>query len=122
MGKVRYAAVSNYSAAKVCETLWTADRYGYRPIVANQVKYNLLLRHIEQELLEFCGSHGVGLMIYQPLEGGLLTGKYKKNTSPPPGTRGADKPGWLAKRKDQATLDQIGKLEYLAQQTGTSLA
>jgi aryl-alcohol dehydrogenase-like predicted oxidoreductase len=121
-GKVRYAAVSNHSAAQICEALWTAERRNYYPIVSNQVKYNLLLRDIEQELVEFCGAYGVGLMVYQPLEGGLLTGKYKKGAEPAAGTRAADMPGWVAKLKDESVLDRIAKIEELANQAGKPLS
>jgi aryl-alcohol dehydrogenase (NADP+) len=75
-GKVRYAGLSNHSAARVAEALWTADRRGWRPIVATQDLYNLFERVNEHDLYPLCERHGVGAFAYAPLAGGLLTGKY----------------------------------------------
>jgi aryl-alcohol dehydrogenase (NADP+) len=75
-GKVRYAGLSNHSAARVAEALWTADRHGWRPIVATQDLYNLFERVNEHDLYPLCQRHAIGAFAYAPLAGGLLTGKY----------------------------------------------
>jgi len=75
-GKVRYVGLSNHPAWKTIEALWLADRRGYQPISCAQVLYNLLDREIEREVVPCCAAHGLGLVPYSPLAGGLLTGKY----------------------------------------------
>ncbi len=93
-GKIRYAGLSNHSAAQVTEALWMAERHHLRPIAATQDLYNLLERDNEQELYPACRRHGVGTFAYAPLAGGLLSGKYAPalaggRGTPPPETRAA---------------------------------
>lgn len=78
-GKIRYAAVCNYSANLMEEALKTA------PIVSNQVPYSMVLRDIEKEVVPFCLNHGLGILAYSPLQRGLLTGKIKPGQSFPEG-------------------------------------
>jgi aryl-alcohol dehydrogenase-like predicted oxidoreductase len=85
-GKVRYPASSNYSGWQVCEMQWIAEREGYRPATVTQPMYNLLARGIEQEYLPMAGRLGVATVVYNPLAGGLLTGKQRRE-SPLPGSR-----------------------------------
>jgi aryl-alcohol dehydrogenase-like predicted oxidoreductase len=75
-GKVRYVGLSNHPAWKTIEALWLADSHRYQPISCTQVLYNLLDREIEQELGPCCDAHGLGIVAYSPLAGGVLTGKY----------------------------------------------
>ena len=77
-GKVRYPAVSNFAAWQVCEILWIAEKSGIRPPYISQPMYNLLARGIEEEYLPFCKRFGVALVPYNPLAGGLLTGKHAR--------------------------------------------
>lgn len=86
-GKVRYVGMSNYAAWQVCQAQWICDRRDLAPIVCVQLMYNLLARGVEQELLPFCREMGVGIMAYNPLAGGLLTGKHRKGQPPVKGTR-----------------------------------
>lgn len=78
-GKIRYAAVCNYSATQMEEALRTA------PIASNQVPYSMVLRDIEKEVVPFCVDHGLGILAYSPLQRGLLTGKIKPGQSFPDG-------------------------------------
>jgi len=86
-GKVRYPAVSNYAAWQVCEILWIAEKNGFKPPCVSQPMYNLLARGIEEEYLAFCKRFNVAVVTYNPLAGGLLTGKQSKQRGPIPGTR-----------------------------------
>ena len=85
-GKVRYPATSNYAAWQVCRMLSIAEKNGYRPARVTQPMYNLLARGIEQEFLPMCRELGVSTVVYNPLAGGLLTGKQPRET-PIAGTR-----------------------------------
>ena len=86
-GKIRYVATSNYSSWQIVQMLWTADNHGYSPPTVSQPMYNLLARGIEQEYLACCKEFGVAVVPYNPLAGGLLTGKHKPQEPPTPGTR-----------------------------------
>ena len=77
-GKVRYVAVSNYCGWRLARAAtWQQAMPGRVPIVANQVRYSLLDRGIEREVIPACAELGVGIMPYSPLGGGVLTGKYR---------------------------------------------
>jgi len=86
-GKVRYPAVSNYAAWQVCEIHWIAEKNGFQPPYISQPMYNLLARGIEEEYLPFCQRFGVAVAPYNPLAGGLLTGKHACERGPITGTR-----------------------------------
>jgi aryl-alcohol dehydrogenase-like predicted oxidoreductase len=86
-GKVRYLGCSNFTAAQVVESLWAADRIGGTPFVALQPQYSLATRSIEAEILPVCERYGLGTAIYSPLAGGVLSGRYRRDADPDPGTR-----------------------------------
>jgi aryl-alcohol dehydrogenase-like predicted oxidoreductase len=89
-GKVRYVGCSNFTGWQTVWALWVANQQGYVPLVSNQPQYSLLERDAERELIPACLTHGVGLVPYSPLAGGMLTGKYKEGEAPPADSRGAD--------------------------------
>lgn len=86
-GKVRWPAVSNYAAWQVGEILWLAEKKGFRPPWISQPMYNLLARGIEEEYLPFAKRFGIAIVPYNPLAGGLLTGKHARERGPLAGTR-----------------------------------
>ena len=86
-GKVRYPAVSNFRAFQISKALWTSDVNGLARFECVQPPYNLLTRDIEYELLPLCGDEGLGVCVYNPLAGGLLTGKHDPSKPPTAGTR-----------------------------------
>jgi len=86
-GKVRYIGCSNYGAWELAKALWTSDRLRLSRFDCLQPRYNLLHRDIEAEILPLCRDQGVGIIAYNPLAGGFLTGKYKKGQGPVEGTR-----------------------------------
>ncbi len=75
-GKVRYVGLSNHTPAQLTEAMWIADRQRLRPIAAAQDLFNLFERSKEEEHLPVCQRHGIGVLAYSPLAGGLLSGKY----------------------------------------------
>ena len=86
-GKVRYLGCSNLRAFQICKALWTSDVNGLERFDCLQTPYNVLTRDIEYEVLPVCSDEGLGVTIYNPLAGGLLTGKHDPSKSPTPGTR-----------------------------------
>lgn len=86
-GKVLYAGCSNYPAWFLTKALWTSDKLGITRFNCIQSRYNLLFRHIEAELLPLAADQGVGVIVYNPLAGGVLTGRYRTGQAPQEGTR-----------------------------------
>ncbi|MEY4578111.1 MAG: hypothetical protein RL701_2814 [Pseudomonadota bacterium] len=86
-GKVRYLGVSNFLAYRLALALGKADARQYTRFVSIQPRYNLLFREIERELLPLAQEEGLGVIPYNPLAGGLLTGKHELKTGPTAGTR-----------------------------------
>lgn len=81
-GKVRYLGCSNFQAWLLASALWTSDMHGIARFDCVQPRYNLLFREIENELLPLCRHHGIGVIPYNPLAGGFLTGKYTMAAEP----------------------------------------
>jgi aryl-alcohol dehydrogenase-like predicted oxidoreductase len=88
-GKVRYLGCSNFSGGEIVEAQWAAARVGGTPFTSLQPRYSLVARQIETDVLPTCIRQGVGTMIYSPLGGGVLTGKYRRGEEPPPDSRAA---------------------------------
>ena len=86
-GKARYIGVSNFLAYRLALALGQADAKRLTRFVSIQPRYNLLFREIERELLPLAKEQGIAVIPYNPLAGGLLTGKHQQKTGPTPGTR-----------------------------------
>lgn len=84
-GKIRYAGSSNFAAWEIAHAHHTARAHGYRPFVSAQHEYNLLWRAPEAEILPALATFGLGLLAFFPLQNGLLTGKYGRDTAPADG-------------------------------------
>ena len=77
-GKVRYIGCSNQPAWQVTQAVWTSRMHDLNAFASAQDEYSLLARDAERELLPALNAHGLGLLPFYPLAGGLLTGKYKR--------------------------------------------
>jgi aryl-alcohol dehydrogenase-like predicted oxidoreductase len=86
-GKVRCIGCSNLSAAQLEEALTVSQRHGFASFITCQDEYNLLSRGLEKDRVPIMRRHGLGLLPYVPLASGLLTGKYRPDAPPPPGSR-----------------------------------
>jgi len=86
-GKVRYIGISNFLAYRLSRALGKADTRRLTRFISVQPRYNLLFRQIEGELLPLAQEEGVAVIPYNPLAGGLLTGKHSPNQKPASGTR-----------------------------------
>ena len=91
-GKVRYTACSNYQAWRLCEALWISEANGWARFECFQPQYSLVVRDIEQELVPLCLHKGLGVVVWSPLGGGFLTGKYRPGERTVRGTRSEE--GW----------------------------
>src|SRR5437899_3985724 len=88
-GKVRYLGSSTFPPEQIVEAQWTAERRGRERFVCEQPPYSIFVRRIEGDLLPTCQRYGMGVIAWSPLNGGWLTGKYRKDVEPPPDSRGA---------------------------------
>jgi aryl-alcohol dehydrogenase-like predicted oxidoreductase len=86
-GKVRYVGVSNYAGWQLMKALGTADRLGLPRFASEQIYYSLQSRDAEYELIPAAIDQGLGVLVWSPLAGGLLSGKYRRNVAAPPGSR-----------------------------------
>lgn len=77
-GKVRYVGASNYASWQMCRMQWLAEGEGIPKVTVTQPMYNLLTRGIEAEFLPMCKELGLSTVVYNPLAGGLLTGKHQR--------------------------------------------
>jgi aryl-alcohol dehydrogenase-like predicted oxidoreductase len=86
-GKVRYVGCSNYAAWQLMKALWIADRRRLQRFVSQQIHYTLQAREAEYELVPAGLDQGVGILVWSPLAGGLLSGKYRRGAQGPEGAR-----------------------------------
>jgi aryl-alcohol dehydrogenase-like predicted oxidoreductase len=86
-GKVLYIGCSNYAAYRLSDSLWTSKTCGLARFASFQAQYSLVTRDLEREHAPLCAAHGVGILPWSPLAGGFLSGKYRRDTPAPEGTR-----------------------------------
>lgn len=115
-GKVRYIGCSNFAAWQLCKALWLSDKHGWARFDSIQPRYNLIDRVVEMEILPLCQAEGVGVMVYSPLAGGILTGKYRPGEPPPPGTRAAENPWFVERRAKPHNLERAQRIVQVLHQ------
>ena len=86
-GKVRYVGCSNFSGWHVMKAMEIARRDGRIPFVAQQIHYTLQAREAEYELIPISLDQNLGVLVWSPIAGGLLSGKHRRNKATPEGTR-----------------------------------
>jgi len=86
-GKVRYIGCSNFPPWRVTEAHFTSRMLGLNRFISHQDEYSLTFRRPEAELMPASRAAGMGMLPFSPLASGLLTGKYRRNTPLPAGTR-----------------------------------
>lgn len=122
-GKILYWGFSCWPADKIRKTVKICGDRLYAP-VGSQPHYNMLMRDIEREVLPLCREHGIGQVVFSPLEQGLLTGKYRPGKPLPEGSRASDERQneWIKDRAaDQRTLEHIDRLREVAGDVGCTL-
>jgi 1-deoxyxylulose-5-phosphate synthase len=123
-GKVRYLGCSNYPAWQVAVSLGICDKHGLARFQCVQPRYNLLYREIESELLPLCRDQGLGVIPYNPLAGGFLSGKHRGQEPPAPGTRFTlGKTGDLYRERywQQAQFEAVEQLRRFLAPRGRSM-
>ncbi len=124
-GKVRYIGCSNYPAWELADALWTSEAKVLARFDSVQPRYNLLFRMIEDELLPLARAHGVGVISYNPLAGGMLTGRYAGSRALEEGSRftlGSGRGEMYRKRYwNDEVHDQVDHIKEVAGRHGHSL-
>jgi aryl-alcohol dehydrogenase-like predicted oxidoreductase len=124
-GKVRYIGCSNYPAWELCKALWISDKLGLARFDCVQPRYNLLYRHIEAELLPLAVDQGIGVICYNPLAGGVLTGRYRVGQTVEGGTRfSLDRAGELYRRRywQEPQMRAVERLKSFCDEHNLSVA
>ncbi len=116
-GKVRAIGGSSYPASDIVEAQWVAERRGLQRFRTEQPPYSILNRGIEREVLPVCQRYGMGTLVWSPLAGGLLTGRYRKGQQA--GTHRAR--FGFRHLSDERRLDAVEQLIPLAEKAGLSL-
>jgi aryl-alcohol dehydrogenase-like predicted oxidoreductase len=121
-GKVRYIGASNYAAWQLMKALGTADRLGLTRFVSQQIYYSLQAREAEYELIPLTVDQGLGVLVWSPLAGGLLSGKYRRDQQAPAGSRQLTDWGEPPVYDQERLYDTIEVLVKVAEQHGVSAA
>jgi aryl-alcohol dehydrogenase-like predicted oxidoreductase len=125
-GRARYIGVSNFLAYRLARALGRADVLRLTRFVSVQPRYNLLFRQIERELLPLCAEEGLAVIPYNPMAGGLLTGKYRHDEKPNEGrfTAQVGNAGAMYSERywHEREFGTIETLQGIAAETGHSLA
>lgn len=119
-GKIRYWGVSNFAAWQVADMLAICDKRSYIPPCVTQNVYNALTRGIEAEFLPFLKAHPLGLVIYNPIAGGLLSGKHAFG-QPSANTRFANNQEYYKRYWSQENFTAVEKLQAIAEAQNLSL-
>jgi aryl-alcohol dehydrogenase (NADP+) len=123
-GKVRYTGCSNFLTYQLVRAVGRSETLGLARFDSVQPRYNLLFRQTEREMLPFCAEDGVGVIPYNPIAGGLLSGKHSRSAPPREGTRFTL--GWAGamyqeRYWNEHAFDTVEALRKLADQAGVSL-
>jgi 1-deoxyxylulose-5-phosphate synthase len=124
-GKARYVGVSNWPAHKVARALGRSEVKNLVRVASVQPRYNLLFRAFERDLLPMCEEEGLAVIPYNPLAGGLLTGKHDRRSAPPQGTRfslGSAGPQYQERYWHEQEFATVESLRAVAAEAGMSMA
>lgn len=122
-GKVRAIGTSTFPAERIVEAQWVAERRGRERFRSEQPPYSIFARGVERAVLPTCRRYGIGVLVWAPLNGGWLTGKYRRGAEPTADSRAVraaehfDFGGPVAERK----LELVDELAKLASDAGCSL-
>jgi aryl-alcohol dehydrogenase-like predicted oxidoreductase len=123
-GKVRYVGCSNFLTYQLVRAIGRSETLRLTRLDSVQPRYNLLFRQIEREMLPFCDEEGVGVIPYNPIAGGLLSGKHSRTAPPPEGSRFTlGTAGGLYQQRywHDEEFDTVEQLRGLAAEAGVSL-
>jgi len=129
-GKVRYLGCSTFPAFQIVEAHRASDGRGLERFICEQPPYSIFVRHNELDVLPVCRQYGMGVIVWSPLAGGWLAGKYRRGQGVPEDSRAkryADRGSPIVRRYDptnpenERKLDLVDDLTNLADKAGVSL-
>ena len=121
-GKVRYIGCSNYAGWHVMKALGISERRGLQRFVSQQIYYSLQARDAEYELVPVALDQRVGILVWSPLAGGLLSGKYRRGNQGPEGSRHLTDWNEPPVRDEDQLYDVIDAVVEIAEEHGASPA
>jgi aryl-alcohol dehydrogenase-like predicted oxidoreductase len=121
-GKVRYIGCSNLKAWHLAQYLNISERRNWSRLVCMQPIYSALNRSIESEILPYCAEEGLGVIVYNPLAGGMLTGKYRRGQPLPRGARLESSAQYYARYYTEQALDIVEAFVRAAVERGVTPA
>jgi 1-deoxyxylulose-5-phosphate synthase len=125
LGKARYIGVSNFLAYRLARALGLQDILKLTRFVSTQPRYNLLFREVERELFPLAQEDGIAVIPYNPLAGGLLSGRYKHSDTPQNGRFSAELGGfgklYHARYWHEREFESVGKVQEIADQQKTPI-
>ena len=119
-GKVRHWGFSNIEVEQIREMLQLCEVNSWPRPVISQPPYSWLNRKVEEDHLPLCRKEAIAVTPYKVLEGGLLTGKYRKGQEAPRGSRNSENPGWIAMDMDDDLFTQLDEFENEAKEKSRS--
>ena len=119
-GKVRYVGCSNFSGWHIMKALGVSERLGLQRFVAQQIHYTLQAREAEYELVPISLSEGLGIMVWSPIAGGLLSGKFRRGQGGPEGARHTLGRSDPPIRDEDALFEIIDAITAIADDRGVS--
>jgi aryl-alcohol dehydrogenase-like predicted oxidoreductase len=125
-GKARYIGVSNWLAYRLAKALGRQETLGLTRFVSVQPRYNLLFREVERELFALAQEDGLAVIPFNPLAGGLLSGRYKHSDAPETGRFSAELGGfgamYHARYWHEREFETVGQVHKIAEAQGTPMA
>jgi aryl-alcohol dehydrogenase-like predicted oxidoreductase len=121
-GKVRYIGCSNYCGWQLMKALGISERRGFQRFVSQQIHYTLQARDAEYELVPAGLDQGVGILVWSPLAGGLLSGKYRRDQDMPEGSRHLTDWNEPPIRDEDKLYDTVDVIVEIAEARGVSPA
>ncbi len=119
-GKVVYLGASNYAAHRLVDSVWIAKHEHRARFVSLQAQYSLVVRDLERELVPACRAHGLGVLPYSPLAGGLLSGKYRRGDAAPSGTRYEQMKKRFGQLDNERSWNVVDAVVAVAKETGAT--
>lgn len=120
-GKVRYLACSNFAGWQLMKSLAVSDKFGWSRYVAHQASYSLIGREYEWELMPLGIDQKVGTIVWSPLAGGRLTGKFRRGQPMPAASRIAQGGGEGPAVLDEKFFKLVDALDEVAEETGKTV-
>ena len=121
-GKVRYLGSSSYSGSQIVEAQWVSRNRHLERFVTEQPPYSILVRGIEEDVLPTTQRHGMGALTYSPLDGGWLSGRWRKGAAGAPTSSARPSARFdMSSPANQRKLDIVEELAQLAEQTDLTL-